>query len=90
MKIDFPKKVFRNAYVRVFATFTEEEMKDPSEAFYQFSFKTWGVMGVRCTEDNTVGQIAMERQIKERGSCSGGFNLYGLRVTEINKRLREA
>ena len=90
MEIKYPKKVTRNAYVRVFATFTEEERKDPNEAFYQFSFQTWDVMDVRCTEDNTVGQISMERQIAKNGTCSGGFNLYGFRVTEINKRLREA
>lgn len=90
MNISYPEKVRRNDYVYVRATFTEEESENPAKAWDDFSNATWAVMGVRCTQDNTIGQIAETHRIQEHNWCEGGFNLWGLRVTEINARIKEA
>jgi hypothetical protein len=92
MQIQWPEKIARDAYVRVYATFSPEELAlgDEGALWDKFVSACYEVLHVVCTEDNTVGQIAQMRQIKEHGTCSGGHNLYGMRVRPIIERVNRA
>jgi len=87
--MEYPKKVYRDGYVSVRATFTDEEQQNPNDAWWNFQHQCKVVFGVAPVEDNTIGQVVQTDNIKNSGYCTGHVNLYGLKVTPINKRLKE-
>lgn len=89
MKIEYPKKVYRDGYYGVPATFTDEERKEPENAWWDYQQELKTIFGVPPVEDNTVGQYVQTKSIKETGHCNGHVNIYGMKVTPINKKLKE-
>lgn len=84
MKICVNKnELTRNNYIRVYASEVQEGDWD------KFASYCLGVFGVYPTEDGTVGQYCQEKSIASNSTCSGGLNLYGLKIKPIQKRVIE-
>ena len=88
MQLTIPDKVRRDACINVHATFTDKEREDPNNAWYEFNHVVSKVFYVGTVQDNTIGQVCLTNDIKERGSCTAMVNLYGLSSHKVNARIK--
>lgn len=97
LRLTGPRVVKAGSYIRVRVTI-ERDYDRPHDAWADAVDFAYAIYGAVATEDNTVGQVAQvdgvdgsRRNLPARGrTFSLGLNLYGVKVREVNARIRNA